>query len=99
MLDMGFKDELEKIFAAMGKTVDRQLLLFSATLPPWVKKIAGVLPELFIVGGDRPGRWWQRWVEQNSAGFHGCETYLCARVLLESKPQGHQRRGGGVRYW
>ena len=62
MLDMGFKDELEKIFAAMGKTVDRQLLLFSATLPPWVKKIAGEycqnsssLAEIDLVGGGKDG--------------------------------------------
>ena len=54
---MGFKDELEKIFAAMGKTVDRQLLLFSATLPPWVKKIAARHARTFVVGGDR-SCWW-----------------------------------------
>ncbi|KAH8095234.1 helicase [Aureococcus anophagefferens] len=44
MLDMGFKDELEKIFAAMAPAGAparaRQLLLFSATLPPWVRNIA-----------------------------------------------------------
>ena len=62
MLDMGFKDELEKIFAAMGQSVSRQLLLFSATLPPWVKKIAGEycqnsssLAEIDLVGGGKDG--------------------------------------------
>ena len=62
MLDMGFKDELEKIFAGMGKGVERQLLLFSATLPPWVKKIAGEycqdstsLAEIDLVGSNKDG--------------------------------------------
>ena len=58
----GFKDELEKIFAAMGKTVDRQLLLLFSALPPWVKKIADVvlqnsssLAEIDLVGGGKMG--------------------------------------------
>lgn len=42
MLDMGFKDDIQKVCDAMGSGVDsrRQVLLFSATLPPWVSKVA-----------------------------------------------------------
>ena len=85
MLDMGFKDELEKIFAAMGKTVDGSYC-FSATLPPWVKKIAGEycqnqtsLAEIDLVGGGKDG------LNKNRAGFDGRQTYLCSGVLLEPK--------------
>jgi ATP-dependent RNA helicase DDX21 len=44
MLDMGFKEEMEKVFKACGKgrgeggTV--QTLLFSATMPEWVNQVA-----------------------------------------------------------
>lgn len=45
MLDMGFKDDIQKVFDAMnaagGEKKDKpQILLFSATLPPWVNKVA-----------------------------------------------------------
>lgn len=43
MLDMGFKDDIQKVCDAMGAgggDADRQVLLFSATLPPWVQKVA-----------------------------------------------------------
>jgi ATP-dependent RNA helicase DDX21 len=40
MLDMGFKDDIQRVFDAMGKGGERQILLFSATLPPFVQKIA-----------------------------------------------------------
>ncbi|CAM9259489.1 unnamed protein product [Ascophyllum nodosum] len=41
MLDMGFKEEMEKVFAACGEEGNRgrQMLLFSATMPPWVEKV------------------------------------------------------------
>lgn len=38
MLNMGFVDDVEKILSAGGST-DVQTLLFSATLPSWVKDI------------------------------------------------------------
>lgn len=38
MLNMGFVDDVEKILNA-GGSKDIQTLLFSATLPPWVKDI------------------------------------------------------------
>ncbi len=43
MLDMGFKDEMESVFESCGaKTASNgvQILLFSATMPDWVKKMA-----------------------------------------------------------
>ena len=86
MLDMGFKDELEKIFAAMGKTVDRQLLLvFCHITAVGQEDRWRVLPESDVVGGDRSGRWGQGWLEQDRPGLHRCQTYVRARVLLESK--------------
>ncbi len=39
MLDMGFLDDIEKIFSYMPK--ERQTLLFSATMPEPIKKLAG----------------------------------------------------------
>ncbi|CAN0087863.1 unnamed protein product, partial [Laminaria digitata] len=41
MLDMGFKEEMEKVFEACGEEGERgrQMLLFSATMPPWVDKV------------------------------------------------------------
>lgn len=38
MLKMGFQDDVERIFDAAPK--ERQLLLFSATMPSWVHKLA-----------------------------------------------------------
>lgn len=41
MLDMGFQDDMDKIFEAMtDTTIPRQCALFSATLPPWVQNVA-----------------------------------------------------------
>ncbi len=43
MLDMGFKDEMESVFEGCGaKSASSgvQILLFSATMPDWVKKMA-----------------------------------------------------------
>lgn len=39
MLNMGFVDDVEMILNAGGKSDNIQTLLFSATLPPWVKDI------------------------------------------------------------
>lgn len=40
MLSMGFQDEVENIFAQLPAPGTRQTVLFSATLPTWVSKIA-----------------------------------------------------------
>ena len=37
MLDIGFADDVEKILSEAPK--DRQTMLFSATMPSWVKKL------------------------------------------------------------
>ncbi len=39
MLNMGFVDDVEKILSAVEKGASVQTLLFSATLPKWVKEI------------------------------------------------------------
>ena len=39
MLNMGFVDDVEMILNAGGSFENMQTLLFSATLPPWVKDI------------------------------------------------------------
>ena len=39
MLNMGFVDDVETILKAEGVPSVTQTLLFSATLPPWVKDI------------------------------------------------------------
>lgn len=41
MMDIGFKDDLDEILRTVNKNVrDLQLLLFSATMPPWIRNIA-----------------------------------------------------------
>lgn len=40
MLNMGFAEDVEKIIGAIPDPSRVQTLLFSATLPPWVKGIA-----------------------------------------------------------
>src|SRR4051812_38082812 len=54
MLDMGFADELEAILA--GTRPDRQTVLFSATMPPRIARLAGAHlndPERIQLGGER----------------------------------------------
>jgi ATP-dependent RNA helicase DDX21 len=40
MLDMGFENEMQKMFDASNVSKNKQTLLFSATLPKWVKSVA-----------------------------------------------------------
>ncbi|KAF6005534.1 hypothetical protein CCYA_CCYA01G0018 [Cyanidiococcus yangmingshanensis] len=40
MLSMGFAEDVERIFNEMPSKNERQTVLFSATVPPWVQKIA-----------------------------------------------------------
>lgn len=44
MLEMGFREDVQKVFAAMEQVknaqLKRQILLFSATIPSWVKEVA-----------------------------------------------------------
>ena len=40
MLNMGFVDDVELILKSGGSSENMQTLLFSATLPPWVKDIS-----------------------------------------------------------
>lgn len=43
MLDMGFIDSIRRIVAALPKGASRQTLLFSATMPPEIRKLAEAL--------------------------------------------------------
>lgn len=40
MLSMGFSDDVEQIFEGLPPKGDRQVILFSATVPKWVKALA-----------------------------------------------------------
>lgn len=40
MLDMGFGDQLEEILASIPPKTERQTMLWSATVPAWVHKVA-----------------------------------------------------------
>ena len=40
MLDKGFAEDVENILSYMNPNIERQTMLFSATLPPWVKNIS-----------------------------------------------------------
>ena len=40
MLDMGFEQDMERILGSIPTGQERQTLLFSATLPKWVKSVA-----------------------------------------------------------
>mmetsp|Transcript_13065 Transcript_13065/g.21161 ORF Transcript_13065/g.21161 Transcript_13065/m.21161 type:complete len:710 (-) Transcript_13065:51-2180(-) len=63
MLDMGFKDEMQKVFDAIsrqreekGEEKPLQTLLFSATLPSWVQEVARTKmknPETVDLVGDK----------------------------------------------
>lgn len=39
MLNMGFADSVEKILAAAADSAEVQTMLFSATMPPWVRRL------------------------------------------------------------
>uniref|UniRef100_A0A6S8LJW3 RNA helicase n=1 Tax=Dunaliella tertiolecta TaxID=3047 RepID=A0A6S8LJW3_DUNTE len=58
MLDMGFEEDMEKILSFAPK--ERQTLLFSATLPKWVNKVARRFQEnpllVDLVGEENTGR-------------------------------------------
>ncbi|PXF47701.1 DEAD-box ATP-dependent RNA helicase 7 [Gracilariopsis chorda] len=40
MLSMGFSTDVETIFETLPSPEERQVILFSATVPPWVKRLA-----------------------------------------------------------
>ncbi|KAI0565368.1 DEAD (Asp-Glu-Ala-Asp) box polypeptide 21 [Gracilaria domingensis] len=40
MLSMGFSQDVETIFETLPSKEERQVILFSATVPPWVKRLA-----------------------------------------------------------
>lgn len=62
MLNMGFVDDVEKILNANPDKSAVQTLLFSATLPPWVKDITRRFLKtdhkiIDLVGNDRMKVW------------------------------------------
>jgi len=57
MLDMGFKEDVEKIIEGIEENVSApQIVLFSATMPPWVgnvcKEFMKTPPKYFDFVGD-----------------------------------------------
>lgn len=59
MLDMGFEEDMEKILSQSPS--ERQTLLFSATLPKWVNKVARRFQRnpltVDLVGAENTGEW------------------------------------------
>lgn len=58
MLRMGFKEDCEQIFAAMPPATERQTMLWSATVPPWVRQLTSTYCRsakfVDLVGNDAP---------------------------------------------
>lgn len=58
MLDMGFEEDMEVILQQMPQ--QRQTMLFSATLPHWVNKVARRYQQnpatIDLVGDDQTGK-------------------------------------------
>jgi len=84
MLDMGFEPEIKKIFAATPATPDRQTLLFSATWPKSIRKLAktylrkGEVTEIFVGEGAGP----DAELEANKAITQTFFEVRCAALLL-----------------
>ena len=84
MLDMGFKDDLDAILESAS--TDRQTLLFSATMPPDVARIAKnyMTDPHEIVAGDR-NRGTAN-VEHRFYRVHASDKYAALRRLIDVQP-------------
>ncbi len=84
MLDMGFKDELDAILEAAPST--RQTLLFSATMPPMVARIAKnymVNPHEIVAGDRNRGI---ATVDHKYYRVHATDKYATLRRLIDVHP-------------
>ncbi|OSX73812.1 hypothetical protein BU14_0326s0006 [Porphyra umbilicalis] len=57
MLSMGFAEDVERVFGAFSRTeMERQTVLFSATVPSWVKKLASQHQKRDVITYDSVGK-------------------------------------------
>ena len=84
MLDMGFKDDLDAILEAAAE--ERQTLLFSATMPPEVARIAKnyMTDPHEIVAGERNRG--SANVEHHFYRVHASDKYAALRRLIDVRP-------------
>jgi len=84
MLDMGFKDDLDAILAAAGP--ERQTLLFSATMPPEVARIAATYmtdPHEIVAGERNRGAANVRHIAYR---VHAGDKYAALKRLIDVHP-------------
>ncbi len=85
MLDMGFKDELDAILESASP--DRQTLLFSATMPPDVARIARnymTNPHEIVAGEKNKGI---STVDHRFYRVHASDKYAALRRLIDFQPE------------
>lgn len=84
MLDKGFKEELDAILDQTPK--EKQTLLFSATMSPWIQKVAQQKmhnPKEIKVAGQNQGA---DTVEHKYVVVHARDRYAALRRLLDVNP-------------
>ncbi|HEY5510194.1 MAG TPA: DEAD/DEAH box helicase [Prolixibacteraceae bacterium] len=82
MLDMGFYDDIMRIIAVLPK--ERQTLLFSATMPPRIRQMAGVIlqnPEQINIAMSKPA---ENIIQAAYMVYEGQKVQLL-RALLKGK--------------
>lgn len=85
MLDMGFKEELDALFSASGD--ERQVLLFSATMPKEVADIAsGYMknPVEIVIGKKNAGT---DTIDHKYFMVHAKDKYLALKRLVDFHPE------------
>ncbi len=83
MLDMGFYDDIQKIITHLPK--QRQTLMFSATMPPKIKKLAaGILnqPEEITIGLSKPAEG----VQQEAFLVYETQKPALVKKLIQGNP-------------
>ncbi|MBI4231855.1 DEAD/DEAH box helicase [Candidatus Peregrinibacteria bacterium] len=84
MLDKGFKEDLDDILDETPE--DKQILLFSATMSPWIQKVAAKRmhdPVEIRVGAHNQGA---DMVEHKYVTVHARDRYAALRRLLDVNP-------------
>lgn len=84
MLDKGFKEDLDDILDETPQ--DKQILLFSATMSPWIQKVAAKRmhePKEIRVGAQNQGA---DMVEHQYVTVHARDRYAALRRLLDVNP-------------
>jgi ATP-dependent RNA helicase DeaD len=84
MLDMGFKDELDALFHAVGE--ERQVFLFSATMPPDVEAITSNYmtdPGEITIGVKNAG---VQTIDHKYVMVHARDKYLALKRIVDFYP-------------